>query len=86
MQGISERNLLDDVADFQGNSLVTAVDIDQITTSNRRTSSGLIASTVGGDDIVLAYGSAVTAVQIGMLRTTVNNLIRAVQEFLYKNG
>ena len=85
MSGIRDRNLLD--AQFKDSALVTACSIDGITANNRRTSSDLATSVVADADVVIAMGTFVTATPYKVMHEThYEQLIRAVQEWLHKNG
>lgn len=88
INGVRDRKLLEaGVPDFKGNSLVSAVSIDAIQDSNRRTASGIIAVVVLDDDLVIGIGDAVTALQYrNLLDNAFEVVLRALQEFLYKNG
>jgi hypothetical protein len=88
VDGIKDRNLIDrDSPDFKGSIIVSAVSIDQKTESDRRTSSGLVSASAADIDLVVAMGVSVTTLEY---RNIIDNafevLIRAVQEWLYKNG
>lgn len=86
--GIRDRNLIDRGApDFMGASLITAVGIDNVTTSDRRTSGTLAEASVVDDDVVIGMGQTVTGLTYTVMHeAAIEQLIRAVQEWLYKNG
>lgn len=88
VDGIRNRNLIDRGApDFKGSVIVTAVHIDTKTTSDRRTSSGLISATVADGDLVVAMGVSVTDLsQRNIIDNAFEQLLRAVQEWLHANG
>jgi hypothetical protein len=88
LAGIRDRHLIDyGLPDFKGAEIVTAADIDIKTEENRRTTSSLAASTVGDNDLVVAMGDSVTDLQQrNIIDNAIEVLIRAVQEWLYKNG
>ena len=71
--GIRERNLLD--SQFRGFPLATAVNIDNITTANRRTASDLALVGFGPTDIGIAMGDTATNYpQVVMLETAIEML------------
>jgi len=57
--GIRERNLLEE--QFRGVSMITAVSIDNITTSNRRTASTAATANVTNSDVFISMGETATA-------------------------
>ena len=86
VDSIRDRKLIED-GGFKGLALVVAVNLDVATVNDRRTSSSLIGSTVADDDIVVAMGVNVTDLTYRVFHeTSFEQLIRAVQEFLHKNG
>ena len=88
VDGIRDRKLIDEGPPlFKGSALVTAVNLDVATVNDRRTASSLAAVTIADDDIVVAMGVNVTNLtyRVGH-ETAFEQLIRAVQEWLHKNG
>ena len=87
ISGIRDRKLIDDSNQFTGFDLVTAANIDILQVSDRRTSSSLISSVVAAPDLVVAMGGSVTGLTYRVQHEVAfENLIRAVQEWLHKNG
>ena len=88
LNGVRDRNLLEDGSpDFNGADLVTAVSVDAIGVSDRRTSSSLAGSTFAAGDIVLTMGLTTTALQHrNIIDNAFEMLRRSVQEFLHING
>ena len=85
LDGVRDRNLLN--ADYQGAALVSAINIDILQISDRRTSSSVAASTVADPDIVLGMGANVTALgHTNIIDNVCEQLRRAAQEWLHKNG
>jgi len=86
--GIRDRSLIDRPApDFKNANIVTAVDIDKRSTSNRRTSADIATSTVGDNDVAVGMGYAATEFGYKVFHEAAfEQLRRAVQEWLYKNG
>ena len=88
LNGVKDRNLIDyGSPDFKGSALVTAVLLDDRTTSNRRTAADSATAVVANGDIVLTMGANVTDLgNIVIIATAFEQLRRAVQEYLYANG
>jgi len=88
MSGIRDRNLIDRPSpDFLHATMVTAVDIDRITTNGRRTAGDLATAVVTDTDVVIAMGLDVTEFGYKVMHEThYEQLLRAVQEWLHKNG
>lgn len=88
VDGIRDRKLIDEGTPlFKGSALVTAVNLDVATVDDRRTSSSLAGSVVADADIVVAMGVNVTDLTYRTFHeTSFEQLIRAVQEWLHKNG
>jgi len=86
--GIRDRNLIDRPApDFLNAVMVTMCDIDIQTLANRRTSGDLATAVVTDTDVVIGMGHDVTEFGYKTLHEThLEQLKRAIQEWLYKNG
>ena len=86
--GIRDRNLIDRASpDFLNASMVTMCDIDNITASNRRTSGDLATAVVTTTDIVIGMAQGVTEFGYKVMHEThIEQLKRAVIEWLHKNG
>ncbi len=88
ISGIRDLKLIEETTPlFRGSALVVAANIDTLTESDRRISSSLAGSTVADPDLVVAMGDVTTALGYKtMHETDYEQLIRAVQEWLHKNG
>ena len=88
IRGIRDLKLIEEETPlFRGSTLVVACDIDNQTEGNRRISATLIGSSVADDDVVVAMGAIPTAFGYKtMHETDYEQLRRAVQEWLHKNG
>ena len=87
--GVRDRNLIEyGSPDFAASTMVTAVSIDNITTTNRRTAADLATAVAAADDVVLAMGDAVTDIAGYKVvhEAAIEQLSRAVQEWLHANG
>jgi hypothetical protein len=86
--GIRDRHLIDyGSPDFLASVMVTAVSIDDITESNRRTSATLLGVTPTPLDIMIGMGDTVTAKGYTVMHEThLEQLKRAVIEWLHANG
>jgi hypothetical protein len=88
MSGIRDRHLIEyGVPDFRASAVVTACSIDAQTESNRRTAATLAGVTPTPDDIFIGMGATTTAAGYKVMHeTTLEQLKRAVIEWLGKNG
>jgi hypothetical protein len=86
--GIRDRHLIDyGSPDFLASVMVTAVSIDAITESNRRTSATLLGVTPTPLDIMIGMGDVVTAAGYKVMHeAALEQLKRAVIEWLHANG
>jgi hypothetical protein len=86
--GIRDRHLIDyGSPDFLASVMVTAVSINAITESNRRTSATLLGVTPTPLDIMIGMGDVVTAAGYKVMHeAALEQLKRAVIEWLHKNG
>ena len=86
--GIRDRNLIDRATpDFLNASMVTMCDIDIQTIGNRRTAGDLATAVVTTTDVVIGMAQSVTASGYRVMHeTTLEQLKRAVIEWLHKNG
>jgi len=86
--GIRDRNLIDRPSpDFLNASMVTMCDIDSQTIGNRRTSGDLATAVVTDNDVVIGMAQGVTEFGYKVMHETyIEQLMRAVQEWLHKNG
>ena len=86
ISGIRDNKLIDG-GGFRGEALVTAASIDSLTESNRRTSDTLAGSAVLEEDLVVSMGATTTSLGYKVMHETdFEQLLRAVQEWLHKNG
>lgn len=81
--GIRDRNLLED--QFSGAALVTAVNIDAITSTNRRTASDLITASFADTDVAISMGATATGAQHKVMLDTAIETMKKVLLETFKN-
>lgn len=81
--GIRDRNLLD--TQFLGAAMTTAVNIDNITASNRRTASDLTLVAFAPTDVAIAMGATATGSQHKVMLDTAIEMMKNVLLETFKN-